>query len=470
MVAEPVAQPTARSRIGRMIACFGVLAIACVPALMPATLGLAPEEGRVATLVLAAVGLWATGLLPEPVTAVGFFSLAMLVGIAPPATVFSGFASQAFWLVFAGLILSLAAAQTGLAGRLAMLPLDFVARSYTRVIAASVLLGLGAAFLVPSTMGRVALLVPVLLAVADRLGLQPGRPGRTGMLMAFILSSYYLPAAILPANVPNVVLAGAVETIHGQVIGYGTYLALHLPVLALAKIPVIVWVIVRLFPDRTDGIEPAEPDGPLQPSALLLAVVFALTLVGWASDGIHGLAPAWVGLAAAMVCLIPGLGLTPSRVFSERFNGAPLFYVAAVLGIAALVSTTGIGALLSEALIAALPIGRDADFVNFISLSGVAAVLGLVATMPGVPAVLTPLAADLAATTGWTLDAVLMTYVVGFSLAFLPYQVPPIIVGLQLAGIEIRRAAAPMLAISLISLVALVPMNYLWWRWLAVIG
>ncbi len=457
-------------RLGRLAAAAALIVVACVPALMPGTLGLDPGEGRAAALMLAAVGLWATGLLPEPVTAIGFFALAMLMAVAPPATVFAGFASQAFWLVFAGLVLSLAAAETGLARRLARLPLDFVARSYPRIITASVLLGLGSAFLVPSAMGRVALLVPVLLAIADRLGLVAGRPGRNGLLIAFILSTYYLPLAILPANVPNVVLAGAVETIYGQVIGYGTYLAIHLPVLALLKVPVIVWVVVRLFPDRTDGAEPALPAEPLQRPAVVLAVVFALTLLGWSSDSLHGIAPAWVGLAAALVCLLPGLKLAPAGVFAGRLNVAPLFYVAAVLGIATLVSTTGIGAVLSRALLSVLPIGAGADFVNYLSLSGTAAVLGLVATMPGAPAVLTPLAGDLAASTGWALEAVVMTPVVGVSLALLPYQVPPIVVGLHLAGIELRRAAAPMLAISAISLLTLVPLNYLWWRWLGLIG
>jgi di/tricarboxylate transporter len=458
-------QPVARAALAA-----GVVAVAALPLLSAGTLGLAPAESRAAALVLATVGCWATGLLPEAVAALGFFAIAMLADVAAPAVIFSGFASQAFWLVFSGLVLSMAASETGLARRLAAVPLEVIARSYTRVVTAAVLLGLASAFVVPSTMGRVALLVPILLALADRLGLEPGRPGRTGMVMGFILSTYFLPVAVLPANVPNVVLAGAVETVHGRLIGYAEYLILHLPVLALAKAPILVAVLVRLFPDRIERIGPGDAAGPLAPSARLLALVFALTLAGWATDTVHGIAPAWIGLAAALVCLAPGSGILPATVLSGRLNTQPLFYVAAVLGIAGLVSTTDIGAVLSRALLEVLPLAPGADFLNFMSLSGIAALLGFVATMPGVPAVLTPLAGDLATSAGWTLEAVLMTPVVGFSLAFLPYQVPPIVVGLQIAGIPLARAVPALILVNGAALVLLLPLDYLWWRWLGVIG
>ena len=75
-------------------------------------------------LLVLCMGLWATGLVAEIVTALMFFALAMLLKLAPAQTVFSGFASAAFWLVTSGMVVGLAMTRTGLGERLARLLTD----------------------------------------------------------------------------------------------------------------------------------------------------------------------------------------------------------------------------------------------------------------------------------------------------------------------------------------------------------
>ncbi len=48
-----------------------------------------------AALLVLCMGLWATALLPEIVTALAFFGLAMLLRLGSAATVFSGFSAAA---------------------------------------------------------------------------------------------------------------------------------------------------------------------------------------------------------------------------------------------------------------------------------------------------------------------------------------------------------------------------------------
>ena len=74
---------------------------------------------QAALLTALTIGLWATGVLPEYLTALLFFALAMVFGVAPAATVFAGFASTAFWLVLSGFVLGIAIRKTGLADRVA---------------------------------------------------------------------------------------------------------------------------------------------------------------------------------------------------------------------------------------------------------------------------------------------------------------------------------------------------------------
>src|SRR3546814_15514589 len=85
-------------------------------------------------------------------------------------------------------------------------------------------------------------------------------------------------------------------------------------------------------------------------------------------------------------------------------------------------------------------------------------------TMPGVPAIMTPIAGDMAAASGLPIETVLMTIVVGFSTVFFPYQVPPLIVVLQLANIPARAAAGTALLTAVPTILILLPLDYLWWR------
>src|SRR4051812_49862725 len=56
-----------------------------------------------AALMVLTVGLWALGAMPEHVTSLLFFLLAMVFAIASPQAVFSGFASPTMWLGVGGL-------------------------------------------------------------------------------------------------------------------------------------------------------------------------------------------------------------------------------------------------------------------------------------------------------------------------------------------------------------------------------
>jgi hypothetical protein len=88
----------------------------------------------------------------------------------------------------------------------------------------------------------------------------------------------------------------------------------------------------------------------------------------------------------------------------------------------------------------------------------------MVSTMPGVPAILAPIAGDMAAASGLPIETVLMTIVVGFSTVFFPYQVPPLIVLLQLGNIPARAAAGTALVTAVLTVFILLPLDYAWWR------
>src|SRR3990172_2436839 len=154
-------------------------ALVCVGAtvifLLPPREGITVTTMHAAALLVFTVGLWASGTLPEHITGFLFFLLAMVLAVAPPAVVFSGFASATLWLVLGGLILAAAIHRTGLAQRIAGALFDRYTQSYRQLIVAVVIVSIVLSFFMPATVGRVLLLVPILTAVAPPARLARGR-------------------------------------------------------------------------------------------------------------------------------------------------------------------------------------------------------------------------------------------------------------------------------------------------------
>lgn len=445
---------------------LAVFSLAVVLLLAPTPEGWEPKVLRGGALVLFAMGFFATGVMPEFVTGLAFFAVASLIAVAPADVIFAGWSSTALWLTFGGLIVGIAVTRTGLGGRLAARLTGLFGETYKAQVAAMVLVGVALSFLMPSTMGRVILLVPIALALADRLGFSAaGRNGRNGLVMAVACGTWMPAVAILPANVPNMVLAGTAETLYGLHFTYGAYLLLHFPITGVLKAIAIYFGVLMLFPDRADtSAAQTAPATPMSRDEKVLAIVLTVTLALWALDFWHGISPAWIALSAGVVCLLPGVDLVTKDDFMTRFNTASVIYIAAVLSVAAIIVDSGVGRELAARILPLLPLDPATPATNFATLIGLGSVTGILATAPSVPAVLPPFAQDLATATGFPLVTVLMTFVLGYSTMFLPYQVPPLVVALQLGGVSLRKAGRFTLLLAVLTIVFLLPLSFLWWR------
>ncbi|HFZ8996625.1 TPA: SLC13 family permease [Citrobacter freundii] len=408
--------------------------------------------------------LWATSVIAEFITALLFFTVAMAARIAPADVIFGGFASSAFWLVFSGFVLGVAIRKTGLADRAARVLSAKLTDSWPLMVASVVLLSYALAFVMPSNMGRIALLMPVVAAMARRAGIEEGTRSWYGLALAVGFGTFQLSATILPANVPNLVMSGAAEGSYGIHLNYLPYLLLHTPVLGWLKGGLLIVLICWLFPGRPHTPRDLALPEPMSRAEKRLAWMLAVVLLMWVSESWHGIGPAWIGLAAAVVTLLPRVGFISGEEFATGVNIRTCIYVAGILGVALIVTQTGIGSALGAALLKVMPLAPQAPFTSFLALTGITTALNFIMTANGVPALYTTLAQSFADATGFPLLSVIMIQVMGYSTPLLPYQASPIVVAMALGKVPAKAGMLLCIVLAAATWLILLPLDYAWFN------
>lgn len=222
-----------------------ILAVLLAQTVLPLT-----QAQRAGCIIILTIVLWASGKLPEWYSALLFFVLCVIGRIAPMNILLSGFASPAVWLFFSGAVLGMAINYTGLGEHLAQRLAPMLARSVYHALGGSVLLGGGLIFLMPSAMGRILLLLPIVSALAQSLGYQRDDRAYRGMLLGMIFATFLPAFAVLPANVPNNILIGMMDTLYASSPSYMRYLALHFPLLGGVKMLLLWGVLCVVFRDK----------------------------------------------------------------------------------------------------------------------------------------------------------------------------------------------------------------------------
>ncbi len=415
---------------------------------------------QAAWIVGLTIALWATAALPQWFTALLFFVLCAIANIAAPQVFLSGMFSPAMWLLIAGSIIGLSIQHTGLGNRLANFIVPLMT-TYKRAVLGSALIGFIFLFLMPSAIGRIMLLLPIMLPLTEQLGYKDNTHARNGILLSAVLVTFLPAFAVLPANVPNNVLLGLVKTLFSDTFTYGSYLLLHFPILGIVKIAFLLALLLRFYraPDPT----PIKQDLPkLTRREKHLLVILFMTLLLWLSESLHSISTAWVAMIGAILCLYPTWQLTPKKPL-QTLSSETIFYIAAIVSLGTVIYHSGLAKLIADTVLASLPLTPTHNSINFSVLSLLSTGLSMLVTLPGTPAILTPMTQDFANLSGWSLQAVYMTQVIGFSTVIFPYQAPPLVLAMQLGKIPLRDFLRILLPMALLTLIILLPLDYLWW-------
>jgi len=179
-------------------------------------------------------------------------------------------------------------------------------------------------FLVPSTTARAALMLPIVVILADVYGAERGRSNFGASLMIQELQSNNIyTSGILTATACNIMAVGFIRELGGRQIYYTDWLFAAFPIAAATMI--IAWLggLVFLKPEhdtpmgRGMQILRDELKAMGRPSAdeWKSAFIFTLTIFLWVTDRWHAqwwgfpITTQMVAIIAATLCFLPGVGL-----------------------------------------------------------------------------------------------------------------------------------------------------------------
>jgi di/tricarboxylate transporter len=420
-------------------------------------------------VVVATVLLFATGALHGLAITAVFFLLALASDTTPIPVLASGLWANATLLIFGGLIIGTAAERSGLGKFIARGVLKPFLGSYPSLLF-GILAGCGAlGLLVPSTMGRLAITLPIVMSLAREVGYAPGSNGYAAAVLTAVAGNFLTAYGILPANLVNVIANGAAEAQYGPLVGYVDHMLINAPVLMIVKGATFLGLALLLFPAGPPTRPPPEDPVPMGRPARRLAVLLGITVVVWATDFLHGLKPGWVACVAGIACLLPPVSLMRVRETLELNRLNAVLSVPAVLGLASVLTHSGAGDLISSSLMGLVSIqGRSPEF-GFATIAVVASVVSLLATTVGTIAIMTPLLGTVAEATGLSLQGALAAEMAGLQSLFFHYEAVPIMVGIAIGRVSPATALRLLAPLAATGLLLIVPLQILWLKLIGII-
>lgn len=265
-----------------------------------------------------AIIIWVTQAVDEALSGIMIIFLLAAFKASPKlADAFSGYSSTSLWLIVIGFIMAACMEKSGLSKRIALLMINAAKGSAVGVYWAVFLVMATLSFLVPSITARTLLMLPIILGIAQAFGAIEGKSNIVKALVFIVaMSGTMMSLGILTAHVGNPITAGLIEQATNQTISWSQWFKVGgFPAFSLAMIS--VFVIIKIYspekPTLGEGESYVKDElarlSKFSKAEIYTLFVFFITLVLWASDSLHKINVAVVGLLAVIMLLFPKGGL-----------------------------------------------------------------------------------------------------------------------------------------------------------------
>lgn len=389
------------------------------------------EESTTALLILAVtIVLFATELIPIPVTAVSAALAMGIFGVIPFSSAFSGFSNDVTIMIIGSMIVGEALFETGVAEQLGNVILRAVGkneRAFLVVcVATSAVLS---AFL--SNTAVVAMMLPVVAATSAK---SNGAIQKKNIYMAVGFAANIGGGMTLVGSTPNVIGQGLLKEAGLEAMSFFD--------LTLGSIPRLIFVLlfyafigyplqkkVFSFEEHQSpaAVQGPQTQRPVNRRKMFLSIaIMVLTVIGFVTG-------AWtvgaVALLAGLACIWTGC-ISIRQVFA-RLDWTTVWVMAGSFGFAAGIDQSGAGKLIADTVIGWFG-GSVSMMTLLILFTLLATFMGNVMSSSASTAILGPIAISICQAMGYPAKPVIMAIIWALNLAFLtPVATPPVTMTLQ---------------------------------------
>jgi DASS family divalent anion:Na+ symporter len=338
--------------------------------------------------------------LPSGAVTVMAIVVALLTQTMDIGQAFSGLTSNIIWLIVSAFLFSRGLIKTGLGTRIAYYLMAKLGSSSLKLGYAFSLGDLVISTFVPSNTARSGGIVyPVVRSVASVAGSTPEKdPRKLGgyLVMSTVHNDNQASLLTLTAAAGNLLVVSFASQIADVELTWATWLAyMSLPVIALFVLT--PWLMYRLYPPTirdTSAAQQAARDklrelGPVSLQEKILAGIFLITVIGWATTSITGVKAATFALLGLALMLIANV-VSWSEVTNEKNAWDVMIWMGGMYSIADNLAQRDFFAVFSEKVQAALagiswPVGLTVLLIVFLGLkylftSGISYILALYPT------------------------------------------------------------------------------------------
>ena len=366
----------------RRLASLVVLVLTAAAWLLPPLPGLGEAGLRVLVTVLGALALSVLGVLPAYVLALSMIGVWVVTGTLPAPVAAAGFASSTWFLLLASMAIGTAVARSGLLYRGAI---ELVRRLPPRhVVRCLTLAALGVLFSpgMPVVLGRVSLALPLAQDIADSLRYPARSGGSAGLALATYVGFGMMGTLFLTGSPLCLILYGLFPPDVQARMTWAAWFAAALPTHLVLFGLTMSFLLVRYRPERAEGLRAEtlalqrQVLGRLSRDEWSAVAILAGLLVGFSTQSVHGIDPAWLALAAVAALFLTG-GLDDGS-FRDGINWSFLLYLGVILSFGEIFAFVGLDAWLGEHLevLTGHTAGDPAAFV--LAVAALAAALSVV--------------------------------------------------------------------------------------------
>lgn len=315
----------------KKIFCGWLLVLLSTLVLVYLYLGNAPSSQLFMTLVVIAVIMWTAQLSPAFVPGLLVIFVSLLLNIVPQSLLLSGFNSDVFFLVLSVFVLSALLTASGLTYRCVLWLLYRLPDSPWTKPLILFLIGVTLTPIIPSPLGRSAMVTPLLTAMAEK----GNQQSVTALAISSIHGSTLFSTIFLTGNPLNFILIGLLDTQIQQRFQWLDWLitaAAAGVVLLIGFLLVIMWQLKGLAQLSTikDEIKTQLSDlGRLSQKEIGAIVALCAFFVAVIAQPIHQIPLVWASLGIAISCfMLSGLSAKELRT---HVDWGTLLFIASIV-------------------------------------------------------------------------------------------------------------------------------------------